>query len=85
MADNCFEREVNGGRIVPKRRVKQPVVELSFIQIQCVPVPNTMSTQCNVLLYGLTAEGKVFFKRDSDDRWHPEAMKMASSVAASEA
>ena len=49
-------------------------MELKFIQIQCVPVPNVGSTQCNVFMYGLDADGKVWFKRDTDNVWRHEEM-----------
>jgi hypothetical protein len=50
-------------------------MELQFIQIQCVPVQNMSTTQCNVFMYGLTKDGKVFFKRDNDEYWQPESMR----------
>lgn len=46
---------------------------LRFIQIQCVPVQNTNSTQCNVYMYGLTADGELWFKRDTDFEWQRES------------
>ena len=49
-------------------------MELKFIQIQCVSVPNVASTQCYVFMYGLDEEGKVWFKRDLDPYWHRESM-----------
>ena len=48
--------------------------ELRFKQIQCVPVPNTPQTQCNVLMYGLTEAGEVWFKRGNDGQWFKESM-----------
>lgn len=49
-------------------------VELKFVQIQCVPVENVSTTQCNVFMYGLDADGKVWFKRDNDEKWVQESM-----------
>jgi len=48
--------------------------ELRFIQIQCVPVPNTSATQCNVFMYGLTEKGEIWFKRGNDEAWIKESM-----------
>lgn len=48
---------------------------VKFKQIQCASVPNVMSTQCNVFMYGLTADGTVFFKRDVDAKWQPVSME----------
>ncbi len=50
-------------------------MELNFVQIQCVNVPNVGSTQCHVFMYGLTSDGKVWFKRDNESVWKPEPMK----------
>lgn len=50
-------------------------MELSFIQIQCVPVANTSTTQCNVIMYGLDSQGKVWVKTDRDKEWKQESMK----------
>lgn len=47
-------------------------MELRFKQIQCVPVPNTPSTQCNVYMYGLTDDGELWFKRDTEEQWTRE-------------
>ena len=47
---------------------------LTFVQIQCCPVPNVVTTQCNVFMYGLTKSGEVWFKRDSDSEWIQEPM-----------
>ena len=49
--------------------------KLNFVQIQCVSVPNTASTQCNVMMYGLDNNGKVWVKRDCDTSWQPEPME----------
>lgn len=54
-------------------------MELSFIQIQCTAVENTSKTQCNYMMFGLTKDGKVFWKRDNDEHWTPESMKVKSS------
>jgi hypothetical protein len=50
--------------------------QLKFVQIQCVSVQNNSTTQCNVMMYGLTADGKVFFKTDREDKWRAESMTM---------
>lgn len=50
-------------------------MELKFVSIQCVSVPNTINTQCYVYMYGLDAEGKLWFKRDNDNTWTREPMK----------
>ena len=49
--------------------------KLKFVQIQCVPVPNTSLTQCNVYMYGLTSQGEIWHKRDTDDEWRKESMQ----------
>ena len=49
--------------------------ELRFVQIECVPVPNTVHTQCHVFMYGLTNDGKLWFKRDVDEKWSKESLK----------
>ena len=49
--------------------------DLKLVSIQCVPVPNTPVTQCNVYMYGLDSEGYVWHKRDSDMNWTRESMK----------
>ena len=50
-------------------------MDLRFTQIQCVPVPNVSSTQCHVFMYGLTADGELWFKRDNDTTWTREEME----------
>jgi len=57
-------------------------MELQFIQIQCVPVPNTINTQCNVFMFGLTSDGKVWFKRENDLDWSPETMTFKPPASA---
>ncbi len=47
--------------------------DMRLVQIQCVPVPNTIATQCNVFMYGLDSEGKVWFKRELDEHWVPDS------------
>lgn len=56
-------------------------MELTFIQIQCVPVPETAQTQCNVYMFGLDSKGKVWFKRDRDKLWQPEPMEFKNEKA----
>ena len=59
--------------------------ELKFVQIQCVPVPNTMSTQANVYMWGLTATGELWHKRDVDEFWHNvNPVAAAASVGGSD-
>lgn len=50
-------------------------MELRFVQIQCVSVPNVSNTQCHVFMYGLTESGEVWFKRDTDKTWTLESME----------
>lgn len=50
-------------------------MELRFKQIQCVSVPNTVDTQCNVFMYGLTENGELWFKRDNDSKWTKEPVE----------
>jgi hypothetical protein len=45
--------------------------ELRFKQIQCVPVPNTSQTQCNVMLYGLDEQCRLWCSTDMDPAWRP--------------
>ena len=53
-------------------------MELRFKQIQCVPVPNTSQTQCNVYMYGLTESGELWFKRDTDSKWTKEPVEFVA-------
>lgn len=57
-------------------------MDLQFIQIQCVPVPNTSATQCNVIMYGLTADGKLWRKTEMEEEWHPESTSKGESESA---
>jgi hypothetical protein len=59
-------------------------MELQFKQIQCVPVPNTSATQCNVMMYGLTADGKVWRKTEAEDVWWPESTVKGDAESAVE-
>jgi len=50
-------------------------MEILFIQIQCVTVTNN-DGDTDVYMYGLTKQGRVWFKKDSDDEWEPESMRV---------
>ena len=49
--------------------------KIKFKQIQCVSVPNTEYTQCNVFMYGLDEDGVLWFKRECDFKWLKEPLE----------
>lgn len=52
--------------------------EITFVQIQCVPVRSTPYTQCDAMMFGVDGDGKMWWKRDDDDVWRHVSMQAAS-------